>query len=57
MQVKVITGRTSAARAGPVQDASIAPLYFDVTAPAGASFAEAVDAGGLGHGRGLSRAP
>jgi quercetin 2,3-dioxygenase len=43
LRVKVITGETSRGTAGPVRDAAIAPLYFDVAAPAGAVFAEAVD--------------
>ena len=43
LEVKVITGETAAGTAGPVKDASIQPLYFDVTAPAGSVFSEAVD--------------
>ena len=45
LEVKVITGETAAGTAGPVKDASIQPLYFDVTAPAGSVFSEAVDPG------------
>ena len=44
VQVKVITGRTGEGTAGPVQDASIDPLYFDITAPAGTTFVERIDA-------------
>ena len=43
LTVKVITGATGRGTAGPVKDASIQPLYFDVTAPAGSVFSEAVD--------------
>ena len=43
LRVKVITGETGRGTAGPVKDASIQPLYFDVTAPAGSVFSEAVD--------------
>ncbi len=43
LTVKVITGETAGGTAGPVKDASIQPLYFDVTAPAGSVFSEAID--------------
>jgi redox-sensitive bicupin YhaK (pirin superfamily) len=43
LEVKVITGETGAGTAGPVKDASIQPLYFDVTAPAGSVFSEVID--------------
>jgi redox-sensitive bicupin YhaK (pirin superfamily) len=43
LTVKVITGETGRGTAGPVKDAAIAPLYFDVTAPAGTVFEEPVD--------------
>jgi redox-sensitive bicupin YhaK (pirin superfamily) len=43
LTVKVIAGETDRGVAGPVRDAAIAPLYFDVTAPAGAVFEEPLD--------------
>ena len=43
LTVKVIAGKTGRGVAGPVRDAAIAPLYFDVTAPAGAVFEEPLD--------------
>jgi quercetin 2,3-dioxygenase len=43
VRVKVITGETGRGTSGPVKDASIQPLYFDVTAPAGSVFSEPVD--------------
>lgn len=40
VQVKVITGATARGTEGPVKDAAISPLYFDVSAPAGSVFEE-----------------
>jgi redox-sensitive bicupin YhaK (pirin superfamily) len=41
--VKVITGATAGGTEGPVKDAAIRPLYFDVTVPAGQAFEEPLD--------------
>ena len=38
--VKVITGATARGAEGPVKDAAISLLYFDVDVPAGAAFEE-----------------
>jgi redox-sensitive bicupin YhaK (pirin superfamily) len=43
LEAKVIAGKTGRGTAGPVQDAAIAPLYFDVAAPTATVFEEAVD--------------
>jgi redox-sensitive bicupin YhaK (pirin superfamily) len=42
--VKVVAGATSDGTEGPVRDAAIGPVYFDVSVPAGASFSEPVEA-------------
>jgi redox-sensitive bicupin YhaK (pirin superfamily) len=42
--VKAVAGTTSRGTEGPVRDAAIGPVYFDVSVPAGAGFAEPVDA-------------
>jgi redox-sensitive bicupin YhaK (pirin superfamily) len=42
--IKVIAGRTAGGIAGPIQDISTEPLYFDVTVQAGVRFQEAVAA-------------
>jgi hypothetical protein len=43
--LRVIAGRTSRGTAGPVSDSAVEASYFDVTAPAGARFAEPIAAG------------
>ena len=45
VRVKVITGSTSRATAGPVTAAATDARYFDVELPAGATFTEALPAG------------
>jgi redox-sensitive bicupin YhaK (pirin superfamily) len=42
--VKAVAGATSQGTEGPVRDAAIGPVYFDVSVPAGASFSEPVAA-------------
>lgn len=42
VSVKVITGATSWGTRGPVEEAAIDPIYFDVSAPLGAIFTESV---------------
>ena len=44
VQVKAIAGRTSKGAQGPVQGGAVDALYFDVTLPAGAAFAEPLPA-------------
>ncbi len=46
--VRVIAGRTSQGTEGPVGDVTTAPLYLDVSLPAGATFAEPVAAAANG---------
>jgi redox-sensitive bicupin YhaK (pirin superfamily) len=44
VEVRVVAGRTSQGLAGPVADGAVDALYFDVSAPAGARFAEPIAA-------------
>lgn len=41
--VKTVAGTTSQGTQGPVRDAAIGPIYFDVSVPAGASFSEPIE--------------
>ncbi len=43
VKLKVITGKTSRDTKGPVEDAAISPLYFDVVLPAGQVLSEPMD--------------
>ena len=43
VSLKVVTGETSLGARGPVEESALDPTYFDVTVPAGATFAEPIE--------------